>query len=125
MQALMHYRRAHEIEADNLYPLANLGGISAALGNIDEALHWYKILRDHCNQLIGIRKTDYWTYLCLGEAAVALGDEDGALVAYRQAIGLAPPVEDLRSAAEQLEFFLRNNFRLEIAGAVLRALRAE
>jgi Flp pilus assembly protein TadD len=123
VQALMHYRRAHEIEAENLYPLVNMGGISAALGNTDEALHWYKLLRDNCNQLIDRGKTDYWTYLCLGEAAVALGDNEGAMAAYRKAIAQAPPVEDLRSATEQLEFLLKNNFGTETAGIVLRALR--
>ena len=67
------------LEAENLYALVNMGGISAAVGNLSEALHWYKILRGRCNQLIGRGKTGYWTYCCLGEAAVALGDKDGAL----------------------------------------------
>lgn len=124
-QALAHYRRAHELEAENLYALVNMGGISAAVGNLSEALHWYKILRGRCNQLIGRGKTGYWTYLCLGEAAVALGDKDGALAAYREAIALALPVEDLRSATEQLEFLLKNHVEAETAGSVLRTLREE
>jgi Flp pilus assembly protein TadD len=32
IQALVHYRRANELEPENLYPIVNLGGISAVLG---------------------------------------------------------------------------------------------
>jgi tetratricopeptide (TPR) repeat protein len=125
LQALTHYRRAHELEADNLYPLVNLGGISSALGNTTESVEWYRTLRGHCDRLIGQGKADYWTYLCLGEAAVALGDEDGALAAYRKAMALGPPVEDLRSATEQLEFLKKNDVEAKIAGRVLKSLRKE
>ena len=56
---------------------------------------------------------------------MALGDKDGALAAYREAIALALPVEDLRSATEQLEFLLKNHVEAETAGSVLRTLREE
>jgi tetratricopeptide (TPR) repeat protein len=125
LQALTHYRRAHELEAENLYPLVNMGGISAALGNTTESVEWYRTLRGQCDRLIGQGKADYWTYLCLGEASVALGDEDGALAAYREAMALGPPVEDLRSATEQLEFLKKNDVEAKIAGLVLKSLRKE
>jgi Flp pilus assembly protein TadD len=122
-RALAHYKRAHDLEPESLYALVNLGGICAALGNTDAALHWYEVLRTHCDQLIAHHRTDYWTYFCLGEASVALGDEGAAALAYRQAIALAPPIEDLRSASEQLEFLLKIKFGEQTAREVLPALQ--
>ena len=122
-QALVHYRRANELEPESLYTIVNLGGISAVLGNMGEAIRWYGLLRARCNDLLISRKTDYWTYLCLGESAVVLGNKGEALKAYREAARMGPPSEDLRSAIEQLEFLLKNNIGVEIAGRVLEALQ--
>jgi tetratricopeptide (TPR) repeat protein len=123
IQALVHYRRANELEPENLYPIVNLGGISAVLGDMDAAIRWYGLLRDQCNKLIVSHKADYWTYLCLGESSVVLGKEEEAVKAYLEASKMDPPSEDLRSAIEQLEFLLKNNVGAEIAGGVLTSLQ--
>ena len=121
-EARAQYGRAHELEPTSLYALVNLGGICAALRNVGEARRWYSELRAQCDHLIARDVADYWTYLCLGEAAVAFGDEEGAVSAYRRAITLNLPVEDLRSASEQLEFLVKSDFAIEIAGRVLPVL---
>jgi Flp pilus assembly protein TadD len=124
-EALLHYRRAYELEPENLYALVNLGGIFAALEDTAEARHWYEVLRTRCDQVIVRGNIDHWVYLCMGEAAVALGEIDRAMLAYRQAIALKPPVEDLRSASEQLEFLAKINFAGEAARGVLPVLYEE
>ncbi len=123
--ALRHYRRAYDLEPDSLYALVNLGAISAALGDVGEARQWYELVWGRCKGLIGRGGADYWTYICGGEAAVALNDEDSAIRIYREAIALKPPIEDLRSATEQLEFLLASRFAVETARAVLPTLRHE
>jgi len=120
--ARIEYARAHELEPANLYPIVNLGGISAALGNNSEAGEWYRRLSVECRNLIERSAADYWTYLCLGEAAVALDDSATASSAYRRAIDLAVPVEDLRSAMEQLECFIKWRFHATTAAEIVQVM---
>jgi Ni,Fe-hydrogenase III component G len=87
-----------------------------------EARRWYSELRALCDHLIIRDVVDYWTYLRLGEAAVAFGDEASAVSANRRAIALKLPVEDLRSASEQLEFLVKSDFAIETAGRILPVL---
>jgi tetratricopeptide (TPR) repeat protein len=122
-QALAHYRAAHELEPKSLYALAALGGMCGALGMVKEAKEYYQKLQVACEHLIRQGAADYWTYLCLGEASVAHGDQDSAIAAYEKALGQHPPVEDVRSAAEQLEFLLKRNFIIETARNALSVLQ--
>jgi hypothetical protein len=91
---------ASGLEPKNLYALVNLGGIFAALEDTAEARHWYEVLRTCGDQVIVRGGIDHWVYPCMGEAAVALGETDRAMLAYRQAIALKLPVEDLRSSPQ-------------------------
>jgi hypothetical protein len=63
------------------------------------------------------------TYLCLGEAGVALGNQETANAAYLKAIEVNPPVEHVQSEVEQLEFLIDRNFAAESARNVLSMLR--
>jgi tetratricopeptide (TPR) repeat protein len=94
-----------------------------ALGKVIEAKDWYQKLLDTCEKLISQKRADHWTYLCLGEAHVALGNQETASAAYRMAIETHPPVEHVRSEAEQLEFLIDRNFAAENARNVLPVLR--
>lgn len=116
------YVRAHELDPRSLYPLVNLGCISAAMGDRAEARAWYERLRTECSNLIKNKSADYWTYLCLGEAAVALGDAPAATLAYEQARRMGVPTEDLRSAVEQLSFFVKWNFQAETAASLVQTM---
>jgi tetratricopeptide (TPR) repeat protein len=122
-QALAHYKVAHQLEPENIYPLVTLGGMCGALGMPKEASEWYQKLETACKQLISQGAADHWTYLCLGEAAVARGDLEAAIAAYQKAVSQNPPVEDVRSAAEQLEFLQERNFAVETARSVLPILQ--
>lgn len=122
-RALAQYKRAHELQPDDLYPLVTVGAMFGALGNIGEAQQWYQKLQTVCEKLIGQGRADHWTYLCLGEAAVALGNQEVANDAYREAIRGNPPVEHVRSEAEQLQFLIEKNFAAEIARSVLPILK--
>ncbi len=122
-RALTQYKRAHELQPDNLYPLVTVAAICAALGKIGEATEWYQKLQAACEKYIRQQRADHWTYLCLGEAAVALGDQKAASAAYRKAIEANPPAEHVRSEAEQLEFLVEKNFATESARNVLPILR--
>ena len=121
-QALSQYKRAHELQPNDLYPLVTIAAMCGALGKIVEAREWYQKLQGHCEILIRQNRTDHWTYLCLGEAAVALGDQNAASAAYQTAIAAKPPVEHVRSEAEQLEFLMAKNFSTENVRIVLPIL---
>lgn len=122
-QALVQYERAHELQPEDLYPLVTIGAMCGALGKIGEAREWYQKLQTKCEMLISQQRADHWTYLCLGEAAIALGDPKAASAAYQTAISAKPPIEHVRSEAEQLEFLMAKNFAVENARNVLPILR--
>jgi tetratricopeptide (TPR) repeat protein len=122
-RALAQYKRAHELQPDDLYPLVTVGAMCGALGKVGEAKEWYQKLQTTCEKFISQQRADHWTYLCLGEAAVALGNQEAANVAYRTAIDAKPPVEHVRSEAEQLEFLVERNFAAESARNVLPILQ--
>ncbi|MBN8519908.1 MAG: DUF4071 domain-containing protein [Candidatus Accumulibacter sp.] len=122
-RALTQYKRAHEIQPDDLYPLVTVAAMCGALGKIGEATEWYQKLQATCEKFIGQQRADHWTYLCLGEATVALGDQEAASAAYRKAIEAKPPVEHIRSEVEQLEFLVEKSFATESARSVLPILR--
>lgn len=122
-RALQHYRRAYELEPDNLYSLVTLAGMSGALGLVSEARNLYQKLQATSQQLIIQGGADHWTYFCLGEAAAALNDQNGAIAAYRSAIERNPPVEHVRSEAEQLEFLQERNFAADNMRNVIPILR--
>jgi len=122
-RALIQYKRAHELEPEDLYPLVTVAAMQGALGRVGEAYASYQKLRDVCERLISKRKADDWTYLCLGQAAIALGDQEAATTAYQEAVDANPPPEHVRSEAEQLEFLIERNFAAEGARAVLPILR--
>jgi tetratricopeptide (TPR) repeat protein len=122
-RALSQYKRAHELQPDDLYPLVTVGAMCGGLGRVGEAKEWYRKLQGICEKLISQKSADHWTYLCLGESAVALGNQNGASAAYRKALSYNPPVEHVRSEAELLEFLVERNFAADHALRVLPILR--
>ena len=122
-RALAEYRRAHELQPDDLYPLVTVGAMCGALGKVEEAKDWYQKVQATCEKLISEMRADHWAYLCLGEANVALGNLEAANAAYRKAIEANPPAEHVRSEVEQLEFLVERNYVAESARNVLPILR--
>jgi tetratricopeptide (TPR) repeat protein len=121
-RALAQYRRAHELQPEDLYPLVTIGAMCGVLGRVGEAKEWYQKLQVTCEKYLSHQRADHWTYLCLGEANVALGDQGAASVAYQKAVDANPPVEHVRSEAEQLEFLIERNFAAESARNVIPIL---
>jgi tetratricopeptide (TPR) repeat protein len=121
-RALAEYRRAHELQPDDLYPLVTVGAMCGALGMVGEAKEWYQKLQTTCEEYIRQQRADHWTYLCLGQAAVVLGDQKAAGAAYQKAVEANPSIEHVRSEAEQLEFLIENNFAVETAQAAILVL---
>jgi len=121
-RALAQYRRAHELQPDDLYPLVTVGAMCGALGKVGEAKEWYRKLQATCEKYIRQQRADHWTYLCLGEAAVAIGDQKAASAAYQRALDANPPVEHVRSEVEQLEFLIEKNFAADNARNVVPIL---
>lgn len=121
-QALEHYLKAQELIRDDLYSLVNLGAISAILGRNQDSEKYYKELLIVCERQISGASADYWTHLCRGEAAVALGDKDLAERAYKDALNFEPPIEDIRSASDQLKIFLESGIQPSIASDILSSV---
>lgn len=122
-RALSQYKRAHELQPDDIYPLVTVGAMCGALGKVAEARQWYQKLQTTCEKFISEKRADHWAYLCLGQAAVAFGDQEAAKAAYRMALSGKPPVEHVRSEAEQLEFLVEKDFAAESARIVLPILQ--
>jgi tetratricopeptide (TPR) repeat protein len=121
-RALTQYRRAYELQPDDLYPLVTVGAMCGAMGKIGEAREWYQKLQTICEELINQERADHWTYLCLAESVVVLGNQRSANAAYRKALSYNPPVEHVRSEAEQLEFLVERKFAADNARSVLPIL---
>ena len=117
-EALEYYKKAHSLVADDLYSLVNLGAISILLRNNGDAEKYYETVLELCYKKIENGTADYWTYLCQGEAEVALNKETH-LKAYENALNFNPPVEDVRSASEQLEIFVSFGFQKEVSSTTL------
>jgi tetratricopeptide (TPR) repeat protein len=122
-RALAQYKRAHELQPADLYPLVTVAAMCGALGKLQEATEWYRKLKAICEKVIAEQRSDHWTYLCLGEAALAIGDQQAAQAAYRTALNSDPPVEHVRSETEQLEFLIQQDFAVERIREVLPILR--
>jgi tetratricopeptide (TPR) repeat protein len=122
-RALAEYKRAHELQPGDLYPLVTVGAMCGAVGKIQEAKEWYQKLQTTCEKLIVEGRADHWTYLCLGEAAVALGNQEAAKAAYQRAVGGNPPAEHVRSEVEQLEFLIGRNFAADGARIIIPILQ--
>lgn len=116
--ALKHYRRAYELEPENLYPMVNLASMASATSDMSESQKWYALVQSTCEGLIMQHEADGWTYLCLGEASFATGDEEQAIEAYRKAIEFGAAPEDVKSAMEQLGFLADHGFRADSAARI-------
>ncbi len=127
-EALQHYRSSYSLAFDRphspnevLYPLVNLGVMSAFFKRNEEAGEYYQEALKLCDAAIDQSQADHWTHFCRGESAVALGKRDVAFQAYKAALALNPPVGDVRSAAEQLEFFVKIEYQTNLALEILMA----
>lgn len=120
--ALQHYRHAQEQAPDSLYAMVNLGAMNAAMGDHAAAEHWYREVMAMCERTIAGGTPDYWTYLCLAEALVAISSPDDASTALAKARDLGAPTDDIRSAAEQFHFFITIGYRATEAKSALRML---
>ncbi len=121
-KAIEHYLRAYSLVNDDLYSLVNLGAVSILLNRKGDAERYYGNVLELCDNKIAKGTADYWTHLCRGEAAVALGKKRFSIQAYKDAVNLKPPVEDVRSASEQLEFFIEVEHHKALAFEVLNSL---
>jgi tetratricopeptide (TPR) repeat protein len=118
--AYEHYKKANDLMPRNLYALVNLGTISALLQDAEGATAFYRDVIRLTNDVTA--RVDHWDLLCRGEAAVFLGDSALAESAYRDALKCGPPVDDIRSASEQLHFFSTNGIQVAAASELARLL---
>lgn len=121
-EAYEHYRRAADLLPGNLYALVNLGVIDAIRGHQDTAMNFYRDVIRLTDMPTG--SGDYWASFCRGEAAVFLGEPRIADQAYIAALACAPPppVEDVRSAAEQMQVFITRGFQPKLASEMFGRL---
>jgi Flp pilus assembly protein TadD len=120
-EALTHYQQAFELFNDDMYAIVNLGAISAILGQKADAEHYYNELARLCKAKIENGSADHWTYLCLGEAYVHAGNQELASKAYSGALRAGAPIEDVRSASEQLELLIEFNVQSLVAKEILNS----
>jgi Flp pilus assembly protein TadD len=121
-EALAHYQQAYELFNDDIYAIVNLGAINAILGHKVDADHFYSELLRLCKAKIDNGSADHWTYLCLGESQVHAGDHVLATRAYGNALRVGAPIEDVRSASEQLELLIEFNVQSDVAKEVLNSI---
>jgi tetratricopeptide (TPR) repeat protein len=123
-KALEQYREANADVPDDLYTLVNLGAVSAILNLEEDARRHYDDVIRVCQSKMAAGTADHWTHICRGEASVYLGDETNAIKAYQVVVDSKPPVEDMRSAFEQLEYFTKHPSIESLAQKIIDMLQA-
>jgi tetratricopeptide (TPR) repeat protein len=125
-EAMEHYFQSYSLAANRphtineiLYPLMNLGAMSALFRRHEDTARYYQESLALCDAEIAQERADHWTYLCRGESSVAIGDKALSLQSYSDALDLKPPIEDVRSASEQLEFFVKIEYQKALAQEIL------
>jgi tetratricopeptide (TPR) repeat protein len=118
-KALEHYKKAHALINDDLYWLVNLGAMLVLLKNSGDAEKYYAMVVELCEDKIKNGVADYWTYLYKGKALVALGENLFYLDGYKDALISQSPVEDVRSASDQLEIFCNLEFQINSSNTAL------
>lgn len=103
-EAREHYAKAYSLDHYDLYAVMGMAAISFVLDYQKDSEKYYDKAIQLCRQAIHSKKDSYWTYLNLGEAYFAKGDIDRSSGLYKDALEYNPPVNDVRSAADQLNF---------------------
>lgn len=99
-----HYKRAYELDSEDLYSVVTMGAICAAMG-APEYVDYYGRVTGLCDAAILRGDQNHWTYFCRGESRVAVeGKEGSAVQDYEAGLSLGAPRSDIRSAAESLQF---------------------
>jgi tetratricopeptide (TPR) repeat protein len=89
-EAIVHFRKAVEIDAEQAEPEANLGNALLQKGDLDEAIaQYYSALR--------IKPTDAEVHYNLGNALLRKGRADEAIGQYEEAIALNPDSADVQN----------------------------
>lgn len=118
-EARKHYQRAYQLDKENLYGVVTMGAISAVLHNKSDAVNYYEEVLDLSLREISARVADHWTYFCRGEASVYFGNKELALQSFEKSLEFKPPTEDVRSAAESLEFLIEHGLQRTLAQNIL------
>lgn len=111
INAQRHYLLAYKIAPKSLYAIIAVAGLSVLLGNEDDARKYYMEVIQVANQEIERGKDNYWTYLSLGEASVAMGNVIESKGFFQRALEYEPPIEDVRSSYDQLVALSKEGFR--------------
>jgi tetratricopeptide (TPR) repeat protein len=108
--AKRHYVLAYKIAPKSLYAIIAVAGLSVLLSNENDARKYYMEVIQVANQEIESGKDNYWTYLSLGEAYVAMGNVIESKVSFQRALEYEPPIEDVRSSYDQLVALSKEGF---------------
>lgn len=104
-KAFSLYKKAYNFENDNLYSIINVASLSLILEGIDKSYEYYEKIENVALKDIESKNSDHWTYFCLAQAYIILSKPlKEILEVYNEAINLEPPIEDIKSESEQLEF---------------------
>lgn len=113
-KSLSLYQRAHKIEPENLYSAINVATLTLLLeGNSKAIPVFQKVVVVSSNEIESIKKS-YWSYFCMAQAYLVLnGSIEKVLEIYKKALEFNPPIEDLRSEYEQIDFLKNRNIKKE------------
>ncbi|MEQ9498082.1 MAG: metallophosphoesterase [Deltaproteobacteria bacterium] len=114
------YVRAHDVNADDRYPLVNLGALDAVLKRTEtkEGRDWYARIEALLTEG-GRTPQEDWDEICLAEAYVVQGNFEAARATIERALPHARQ-EVLRSSADQLEFLARHDVQPETCEHLLQ-----
>ena len=123
--ALACYKKAHELDPDNLYPLVNLGAMNAVMNRVDIAEAAYTKVADICEENLRSKQYDYWALLCKAEASIALAKPEVAFECFEQTKQMNIPTRDYVSGIEQIQFLRDHDYQSEACNILLQRLGAE
>lgn len=118
-KARSFYEKANSVLKNDTYSLVNLAFLQLILGEKAESISVYQRIVDLTNQKILNNEAGYWDYLTRGQAFLITGDCLNSITSYDEAMKFNPPVEDLRSEFEQLNFLEKGSFKIDHLKKVL------
>lgn len=118
--ALDYYEEANMLYKEDLYSLINLASLRFILKGEESSKELINEILRIGKRQIEKKEFDYWTYICMAQAFIFLNDSSESKKYYQSAIDMSPPIQDLVSEYEHLNFLIDKNIKKNIIENILK-----
>ena len=109
-ESLDYYLKAYKFESQSLYAVINVATLKFILEGRESGIFYFKEVISICQFEIRENRQNYWTYFCLAQSYLILDKPTELIIEnYIKAIEFEPPIEDIRSEFEHIDFLKERN----------------